>query len=106
MLHYTVNQRPHWACQQYGHSGGTRRWLGVEKTGPGEVMTVENLFIYYQKWHIPEISLGSTLNIIFRPTIWTYLIEGRLIQCLKRFRFASSQIITSIVDCKFNEKTS
>ena len=21
MLHYTVNQRLHWACQQYGHSG-------------------------------------------------------------------------------------
>ena len=23
-------QRPHWACRQYGHSGGTRGWLGVE----------------------------------------------------------------------------
>ena len=31
MLHYTVNQRPHWACQQYGHSGGTWGWLGVER---------------------------------------------------------------------------
>ena len=31
MLHYTVSQRPHWACQQYGHSGGTRGWLGVER---------------------------------------------------------------------------
>ncbi len=31
MLHYTVNQRPHWACRQYGHSGGTRGWLGVER---------------------------------------------------------------------------
>ena len=51
MLHYTVNQHPHWACQQYGHSGGTRGWLGVEKAGPGEVMTVENLFYFlsYQK---------------------------------------------------------
>ena len=29
MLHYTVNQRSHWACQQYGHFGGTRGWLGV-----------------------------------------------------------------------------
>ena len=24
MLHYTVNQHPHWACRQYGHSEGTR----------------------------------------------------------------------------------
>ena len=31
MLHYTVNQRPHWACPQYGHSGGTWGWLGVER---------------------------------------------------------------------------
>ena len=31
MFHYTVNQRPHWACWQYGHSGGTRGWLGVER---------------------------------------------------------------------------
>ena len=31
MLHYTVNQRPHWACRQYGHSGGTRGWLGVQR---------------------------------------------------------------------------
>jgi hypothetical protein len=31
MLHYTVNQRPHWACRQYGHSGGARGWLGVER---------------------------------------------------------------------------
>ncbi len=31
MLHYTVNQCPHWACRQYGHSGGTRGWLGVER---------------------------------------------------------------------------
>ena len=31
MLHYTVNQRPYWACRQYGHSGGTRGWLGVER---------------------------------------------------------------------------
>jgi hypothetical protein len=23
VFHYTVNQRPHWACRQYGHSGGT-----------------------------------------------------------------------------------
>ena len=30
-LHYTVNQRPHWACRQYGHPGGTRGWLGVER---------------------------------------------------------------------------
>ena len=29
MLHYTVNQRPHWTPRQYGHSGGTRGWLGV-----------------------------------------------------------------------------
>ena len=31
MLHYTVNQRPHWACRQYGHPGGTRGWLGVKR---------------------------------------------------------------------------
>ena len=31
ILHYTVNQHPHWACQQYGHSGGTQGWLGVKK---------------------------------------------------------------------------
>jgi hypothetical protein len=30
LLHYLVKQRLHWACQQYGHSGGTRGWLGVE----------------------------------------------------------------------------
>ena len=29
MLHYTVNQLPHWACRQYGHSGVTWGWLGV-----------------------------------------------------------------------------
>jgi hypothetical protein len=31
MLHYTVNQHPHWACWQYGHSGRTRGWVGVER---------------------------------------------------------------------------
>ena len=31
MLHYTVNQCPHWACQQYGQPGGTREWLGVKR---------------------------------------------------------------------------
>ena len=31
MLHYTVNQRPHWACRQYGHSVGTRGCLGVKR---------------------------------------------------------------------------
>jgi hypothetical protein len=31
MLRYTVNQRPHWARRQYGHSEGTWGWLGVEK---------------------------------------------------------------------------
>ena len=31
ILHYTVNQRLHWACQQYGHSGGTREWLGIQR---------------------------------------------------------------------------
>ena len=32
ILHYTVNQHPHWACWQYGHtSGGTQGWLGVER---------------------------------------------------------------------------
>jgi hypothetical protein len=31
MLHYTVNQHPHWARRQYGHSGGTRGWLGVRR---------------------------------------------------------------------------
>ena len=31
MLHFNERQRPHWACRQYGHTGGTRRWLGVER---------------------------------------------------------------------------
>ena len=31
MLHYTVNQRPHWACWQYGRSGGTQEWLVIER---------------------------------------------------------------------------
>ena len=31
ILHYTVNQRPHWACRQYGQPGGTWGWLGVER---------------------------------------------------------------------------
>ena len=31
MLHYTVNQRLHWAGRQYGHSGGTQGWLGVKR---------------------------------------------------------------------------
>jgi hypothetical protein len=30
MIHYIVNQPPHWACRQYGHPGGTRGWLGVK----------------------------------------------------------------------------
>ena len=30
-LHYTVNQHLHWACRQYGHSGGTGGWLGVKR---------------------------------------------------------------------------
>ena len=29
MLHYTMNEHSHWACWQYGHSGGTQGWLGV-----------------------------------------------------------------------------
>ena len=31
MLHYTVNHHVHWACQQYGHSGGTREWIDVKR---------------------------------------------------------------------------
>ena len=31
ILHCTVNQLPHWACRQYGHTGGTRGWLGVKR---------------------------------------------------------------------------
>jgi hypothetical protein len=31
MLDYTVYQRPHLACRQYGYSGGTRVRLGVER---------------------------------------------------------------------------
>ena len=31
MLHYTVNQCPHWARQQYCHFRETRGWLGVER---------------------------------------------------------------------------
>ena len=34
MLHHTVNQGPHWTCQQYGHSGGTWGWLGVKRCQP------------------------------------------------------------------------
>ena len=32
ILHYTVNQCPHWACWQYGHTGGTRGWLDRRDT--------------------------------------------------------------------------
>ena len=31
MLQNTVNQCPHWACQQYGRSGGIQEWLDVER---------------------------------------------------------------------------
>ena len=31
MLHFNERQCPHWDCRQYGHSGGTRGWLGVER---------------------------------------------------------------------------
>ena len=31
MIHFNEHQRPHWACRQYGHTGGTRGWLGVER---------------------------------------------------------------------------
>ena len=31
MLHFNKRQHPHWACRVYGHTGGTRRWLGVER---------------------------------------------------------------------------
>ena len=31
MIHFNERQRPHWACRQYGHTGGTRGWLGVER---------------------------------------------------------------------------
>jgi hypothetical protein len=31
ILHYTVNQCLHWACRQYGHTGGTRGWLGIQR---------------------------------------------------------------------------
>ena len=31
MLHYTVNQHPHWAFRQYGHSEGTWGWLDIER---------------------------------------------------------------------------
>jgi hypothetical protein len=61
MLHYTVNQRPHWARRQYGHSGGTLGWLGVERLTctflESRSMTVENLFlfIYYQIGSCPQL---------------------------------------------------
>ena len=29
LLCLIVNQHSHWACWQYGHSGGTQGWLGV-----------------------------------------------------------------------------
>ena len=70
---------------------GTFSWQDTVhswKAGPGEVMTVENLFIIRNGIFL---KFPQALHSIFKPTIWTYLIEGR-IQCLKRFRFASSQI--------------
>ena len=30
MLHFNERQPPHWACWEYCHTGGTRRWLGAE----------------------------------------------------------------------------
>ena len=31
IIYYTVNQYPHWAWLQYGHTGGTQGRLGVER---------------------------------------------------------------------------
>ena len=31
LLHFNKRQRPHWACRQYGHTGWTWGWLGVER---------------------------------------------------------------------------
>ena len=31
MLYFDERQRRHWACWQFGHTGGTRGWLGVER---------------------------------------------------------------------------
>ena len=40
MLHYTVNQHPHWACRQYGHSVHGRLYRWTENSFP---------FFLYQK---------------------------------------------------------
>ena len=57
MLHYTVNQRPQWACWQYGHSWGTQGWLGVERSQLCLQDTSRS-----SKWH-PWAAVGHCVSL-------------------------------------------
>ena len=77
MLDYTVNQRPHWACQQCGHSGGTRGWLG------GEMSTLHAGYIPQRK--VTSVSSNGSLGFIMNLlSIWRNTYMNRIV----------SQIIT------------
>ena len=61
MLHYTVNQRLNRACQQYGHTGGTRGNPGVARCR--EMATLPAGYIPHRK--VPPASDSGSLNLIF-----------------------------------------
>ena len=99
MLHYKVNHRPHWASQQYGHSGGTWGWLGVERCQ----LCLQDTS-WSAKWHLRAAvghwvsfwvrccrmvgtgqctkmaTISNQLAIIVRPSfdhrLWWYRLQG------------------------------
>ena len=50
ILHFIVNQRPHWAYWQYGQSGGTWGWLGVERWPTCQRHPAVQIAIGKQQW--------------------------------------------------------
>ena len=73
MLHYTVNQCPHWACPQYGHSGETWGWQGRHQ----EMSTLHAGYILQYKVKIGEQQ-------------WVTGFHNELALCVKCSRMADS----------------
>ena len=71
LLCFTVNQRPHWACWQYGFSGGTQGCLGVGERLVWAVGYIQQLKALWNSL-VSEHSVGFQIKI-GRPKF--YVVE-------------------------------
>ena len=93
MLHYTVNQRLHWARRQYGHCVGTRGWLGVEtcqlwlqdRDSMPNWYTINHPTTLHTQWNpvthcCSPMTLWTPSHLRVSP-VWPYCWQGQCGRC-------------------------